>query len=185
MADADDLQAVVRSAAAGQPARCQHGHCRQERTAGYFLHKHSLLLIFRMRAALPSAAYVIKVTYHICIAKTRGKPSPKSCTIFVHLMNFLLFRPFLCANRALFFRFCNRLPKNAKRGTPFGAPRKPFKQAGLYTKSSRMGVKISRSTPASRQVHPWTTPSSLSMVSPARTVRVSPSMVKRNTPDTT
>ena len=76
-------------------------------------------------------------------------------------------------------------PQTKIGGTPFGAPRKPFKQAGLYTKSSRMGVKISRSTPASRQVHPWTTPSSLSMVSPARTVRVSPSMVKRNTPDTT
>ena len=52
-------------------------------------------------------------------------------------------------------------------------------------KSSRMGLNISSSTPASRQVHPWMTPSVFSSVSPGPTSRVSPSMVKEKRPLTT
>lgn len=55
----------------------------------------------------------------------------------------------------------------------------------LHTKSSRMGEKMSSRIPSSRQVQPWGTPFSFKRVSPARTVRVSPSMVKENAPETT
>ena len=55
----------------------------------------------------------------------------------------------------------------------------------LHTKSSRMEEKMSSRIPSSRQVQPWGTPFSFKRVSPARTVRVSPSMVKENAPETT
>ena len=49
-------------------------------------------------------------------------------------------------------------------------------------KSSRRGLKMSYSTPASRQVQPWTTPSVFSRVSPGPTSWVSPPMVKEKRP---
>ena len=60
----------------------------------------------------------------------------------------------------------------------------PFSFA-CYTKSSRMGVKRSSRIPASTQVQPCSTPFSLRMVSPLRTVRVTPSTVNSNAPETT
>ena len=53
------------------------------------------------------------------------------------------------------------------------------------TKSFRMGVKMSSSTPFSRQVQPCSMPFSFSSVSPARTTLVSPPMVNWNAPLTT
>ncbi len=48
-----------------------------------------------------------------------------------------------------------------------------------------MGLKMSSSTPASRQVQPWGTPFFFRRVSPTATWRSSPSMVKENRPLTT
>ena len=53
------------------------------------------------------------------------------------------------------------------------------------TKSFRMGVKTSSSTPFSRQVQPCSMPFSFSSVSPARTTLVSPPIVNWNAPLTT
>ena len=58
-------------------------------------------------------------------------------------------------------------------------------RAASQTKSSRMGVKMSSRMPASVQTQPCSTPSSFRMVSPARTVWVTPSTVNSKAPDTT
>ena len=93
----------------------------------------------------------------------------------------------------LFYLFTFRRAGNAK--TPF--PCRSRQRKGVFmpgnrpggaasqTKSSRMGVKMSSRMPASVQTQPCSTPSSFRMVSPARTVWVTPSTVNSKAPDTT
>ena len=72
--------------------------------------------------------------------------------------------------------------RKVKRKVP---PRFSEREFDYYRKSSRIGLKMSSRMPALVQMQPWTTPSVFSRVSPWRTVWVSPSMVKENSPDTT